>query len=53
LFVAPYAGAGTGTFNFVVDDAVVARYRQRQARVGLNVGVNLGARSDLRLGAYV
>jgi NTE family protein len=53
LFVAPYAGVGTETFNFIVDDAVVARYGQTQARLGLNLGVNLGARSDLRLGAYV
>ncbi len=53
LFVAPFAGVGTETFNFIVDDAVVARYGQTQARLGLNLGVNLGARSDLRLGAYV
>ena len=53
LFVAPYAGVGTATFNFIDDDAVIARYRQTVARVGLNVGVNLGARSDVRVGAYV
>ena len=53
LFVAPYAGAGTETFNLIVDDAVVARYGQTESRLGLNIGVNLGARSDLRLGAYV
>jgi NTE family protein len=53
LFVAPYAGVGTVTFNFIKDDAVIARYGQTRARVGLNVGVNLGARSDLRAGAYV
>jgi NTE family protein len=52
LFVAPYAGVTTDTFNLVMDDAVIARYGQTTSRVGLNVGVNLGARSDLRLGAY-
>ncbi len=31
----------------------IARYRQTLSRVGLNVGVNLGARSDVRVGAYV
>ena len=43
------------TFNLVDndDDAVVARYRQTRTRLGLNVGVNLGARSDVRAGAYV
>ena len=53
LFVAPYAGVGTRDFQ---------RHRRRRgdcavspdrARVGLNVGVNLGARSDVRVGAYV
>ena len=53
LFVAPYAGVGSATFNLIDDDAVIARYRQTLARVGLNVGVNLGARSDVRVGAYV
>ena len=53
LFVAPYAGVGRATFNVIVDDAVVARYRQTRSRVGLNLGVNLGARSDVRAGAYV
>jgi NTE family protein len=53
LFIAPYAGAGTSTFNLIQDDAVIARYKQTLSRVGVNLGVNLGARSDLRLGAYV
>ena len=53
LFVAPYAAAGRATFNLIQDDAVIARYRQTISRVGLNVGVNLGARSDVRVGAYV
>ena len=53
LFVAPYAGVRRATFNLIVDDAVIARYRQTVARLGVNTGVNLGARSDLRFGAYV
>jgi NTE family protein len=53
FFVAPYAGVGTVTLNVIDDDAVIARYGQTVSRVGLNVGVNLGARSDVRAGAYV
>ncbi|HEY8550020.1 MAG TPA: patatin-like phospholipase family protein [Vicinamibacterales bacterium] len=53
LFVAPYAGVRKVTFNVIDDDAVIARYHQTLSRVGLNVGVNLGARSDVRVGAYV
>ncbi len=53
LFIAPYAGVGKLTFNFISDDQVIARYGQTKARVGLNVGVNLGAKSDLRVGGYV
>ena len=53
LFVAPYAGVGTVTFNLIEDDAVIARYKQTVARTGLNAGVNLGARSDLRIGPYL
>jgi len=53
LFVAPYAGVAGVTFNLNDADAVIARYRQVVARAGLNVGVNLGARSDVRVGAYV
>ena len=53
LFVAPYAGVGSQTLNFIRDEAVIARYRQTVSRLGLNVGVNLGAQSDVRVGAYV
>ena len=53
LFIAPYAGVGRATFNLIDDDAVIARYRQTIARVGVNAGVNLGARSDLRIGGYL
>jgi NTE family protein len=53
LFVAPYGIVGKKKLNFIVDDAIVARYGQTLSRAGLNVGVNLGARSDVRLGAFV
>jgi NTE family protein len=53
LFVAPYAGVARATFDFVRDDEVVARYQQNVARAGVAVGVNLGARSDVRLGTYI
>ena len=53
LFVAPYAGVGTRDLQphrrRRGDRAVPADRR----RVGLNVGVNLGAQSDVRVGAYV
>ena len=53
LFVAPYAGVGNVTFNLLDDEAVIARYGQTVARLGMNVGINLAPRSDLRAGAYV
>ena len=53
LFIAPYAGVGTETFNLIENDAVIARYKQTIGRVGLQAGVNLGARSDVRVGAYL
>ena len=52
--MAPYAGVGNETFNVIDDDAVIARYGQTdRARRASNVGVNLGAQSDLRVGAYI
>jgi NTE family protein len=53
FFLAPYAGVGRVTFNLINNDAVIARYKRTIARVGLNAGVNLGMRSDVRIGAYV
>ncbi len=53
FFVEPYAGVANFTFNFIEDDAIVARYGLTLMRGGVNVGVNFGARSDLRLGGYV
>jgi len=52
FFVAPYGRLFTSTFNVLSDDHVVARYAQRFSRAGANAGVNLGRRSDLRLGIY-
>jgi NTE family protein len=53
LFVEPFAGIVHRAFNVIQDDAVVASYGQRLTRGGIDIGVNLGRVSDLRLGAYV
>ena len=53
LFVEPYAGIVHRTFNVIQDDAVVASYGQQLSRGGMDIGVNLGRVSDLRLGAYL
>ena len=53
LFVAPYAGLVASTVNDVEDDAVVAQYGLVTTRAGANLGLNLGAFSDVRLGAYI
>lgn len=53
LFVAPYAGARLTTFDLIHDDTVLASYDRTRARAGLNGGVNLGARSDVRAGVYI
>jgi NTE family protein len=52
LFVEPYAGLVHRTFSVIQDDAVVASYGQQLSRGGMDIGVNLGRVSDLRLGAY-
>ena len=51
--MAPYAGIADRTFNVIQDDAIVASYGQKLSRPAMNVGLNLGRLSDLRLGAYV
>ncbi len=53
FFVAPYAQVFTSTFNVISNDHVLARYEQRFARAGASAGINLGARSDVRLGIYI
>jgi NTE family protein len=53
LFVAPYAALVNRAFDVIQDDAILASYGQRFSRAGINVGVNLGPWSDLRVGAYL
>ncbi|AMY08842.1 NTE family protein RssA [Luteitalea pratensis] len=53
MFVAPYAGLLTETLNAIEDETVVARYGRTTSRVGINLGVNLGATSDVRFGTYI
>ena len=53
LFFAPYGGVARQTYNLVDEESVVARYDQTYLKAGVNVGVNLGAFSDIRLGAYI
>jgi NTE family protein len=53
LFVAPYAGVAQLAYNLVEEDSVVASYDQNVLKAGVNVGVNLGTFSDIRLGAYI
>lgn len=53
VFIAPYAGLAVSSINAVEDDAVVARYGLFTTRAGANIGVNLSAFSDVRLGAYL
>jgi NTE family protein len=55
LFVAPFAGLFSSTFNVVDEDedAVFARYRQDFERAGLALGSDLGFNSDIRLRAMV
>ena len=53
LFFAPYAGVAKLTYNLVSEESVVARYDQVVLKAGVNLGVNLGAFSDIRLGAYL
>ena len=53
LFVSPHAGVSNRTFNFIDEEAIVARYSRTVANVGAQIGVNLGRDSDLRLGATI
>jgi len=53
LFVAPYAAVGSTMFNLIDEDVVIARYKRTAQRAGLNIGLNLGAQSDVRIGAYI
>ena len=50
FFVAPYARIGQTTRDVFIADDRVAEYDVRDARAGLDVGVNLGSWGDARLG---
>jgi NTE family protein len=50
FFVTGSAGASRETVSFIEDDIIVARYSESRALIGAGVGVNLGRRSDVRLG---
>lgn len=52
LFVAPYAGLTSENAESLGRDVIVARYDVTTSRVGLNLGANLGTRSDVRAGVY-
>ena len=52
-FVVPFAAATTRTYNVIRDDNVVARYGETVSGGGLDVGMNLGRDSDLRVGAMI
>ena len=53
FFVTPYGGVSHRSFSVIQEDAVVASYGQQLSRGGVDIGVNLGRVSDLRLGAYI
>ncbi len=52
LFVAPFAGITMRSLDVVSDESIVASYGQTVSLAGLNLGVNLGRDSDVRVGAY-
>jgi len=53
LFIAPYAAVTADSASNSTADRVLARYAISTARAGLRIGLNLGNRSDLRVGAYI
>ena len=53
LFVVPAAGISNRTYNLIQDDAVVARYGETLSGGGVDVGLNLGRDSDVRVGAFI
>lgn len=50
MFVVPQASLSQRTFSVVANDAVVAQYQQTRRDAGVEVGVNLGRHSDVRIG---
>jgi NTE family protein len=53
MFASVYGTLSNQTFNLITDDAIVARYGQSTTLGGLDLGVNLGRDSDLRLGMTI
>ncbi len=53
LFWSPTPACRTSTFELIQDDAIIAEYGETFTRAGVNVGMNLGPQSDLRIGAYL
>jgi NTE family protein len=53
FFVTGFGGVQKSSLDFVVDDAVNARYGQVNTRLGFRLGANLGRESDIRVGAYI
>jgi NTE family protein len=53
FFVGLNGGAGRQNFNLIHDDNLIARYRQSLMRGGAQLGVNFGARSDMRVGVFL
>jgi NTE family protein len=53
LFAAPFASVTSDAAFNLAEDRILAKYGITTSRVGLNVGVNLGRHSDVRVGAYV
>jgi len=52
LFVAPFAEVFNESAESRSRETVIAKYGITTWRAGLNIGTNLGPRSDLRLGGY-
>jgi len=52
-FASVYGTVTNATLNLIRDDAIVAKYGQTTSLAGMDLGVNLGRDSDLRLGATV
>jgi NTE family protein len=53
IFLEPYAAISHQTFELIQNEAIVAEYGETLTRAGLNIGMNLGPQSDLRIGAYI
>lgn len=50
LFVEPFAGVGTETLSVIEDGRIAASYRRTRTGIGVDAGVNLGSRDEVRAG---